>query len=204
MLHCSSTSRPRTRIRRKSSSRAVARRSAADLNGLRERAGSGPTLRPGHDPDLAADERDAAGGAGTRRRGLRRGRRRPARPARPRSSRRPSPERGAACYVGGKTALNADYFSAVTNPTPYVLDVRARAQLPRADDRLPLAGGGARLDRAQPALGRRRLRPADARLPARRRSEPLRLPARQRRSTPGCRCSCSRCCSGSRWTTRSS
>ena len=56
--------------------------------------------------------------------------------------------------------------------------VRARAQLPRADDRVPLDRRRARLDRAQPALRRRRLRPADARLRRRRRRRPARLPAR--------------------------
>ena len=57
---------------------------------------------------------------------------------------------------------------------------------------------------AQPAVGRRRLRPARARLPGGRRQRAPRARRRPRTSRPGCRSSCSRCCSGSRWTTRCS
>ena len=46
-------------------------------------------------------------------------------------------------------------------------------------------------DRAQPAVGRRRLRRAHAGLPGRPRREPARLPVHRRRSRRGCRCSCS-------------
>ena len=73
---------------------------------------------------------------------------------------------GARVYVGGKTAENADYFDAVTQPDPVRARLRARAQLDPAHDRLPLARGRARLDPAQPALGRRRVRAAHPRLPA--------------------------------------
>ena len=55
--------------------------------------------------------------------------------------------------------------------------VRARTQLRAADDRLPLARRRGQGDRGQPAVGRRRLRAAGARLPGRRRQRALRLPA---------------------------
>ena len=55
--------------------------------------------------------------------------------------------------------------------------LRARPQLHPAHDRVPLDRDPRRRDRAQPALGRRRLRPARARLPEGRRRRPPRLPA---------------------------
>ena len=82
--------------------------------------------------------------------------------------------------------------------------LRARAQPDRADRRLPLARGRGGLDPAQPALGRRRLRPAHARLPATATAPASSASSTCTPSTPGCRCSSSPCCSGSRWTTRCS
>ena len=111
---------------------------------------------------------------------------------------------GARVYVGGKTAENVDYFDAATNPTPYVLlfvlglslvllTVAFRSiVVALVSIVLNLLSVGA-------AYGL-----ADARLPPRRRSRPLRLPARARRSTPGCRSSSSPSSSACRWTTRCS
>ena len=82
--------------------------------------------------------------------------------------------------------------------------LRARPQLHPADGRLPLDRDPGGRDRAQPALGRGRVRAARARLPEGRRERALRLPAGRRRSRPGCRSSSSRCSSVSRWTTRCS
>ncbi len=108
----------RARTRPRSSSRAEPRPSPPTSRARRRLAptpGSGPA-----DPDRAPNARLAADGAGPRRRGQRpRGRRR----ARPAQARAPAAfaGTGARVFVGGKTAENADYFDAVTNPTPYVL-----------------------------------------------------------------------------------
>ena len=69
--------------------------------------------------------------------------------------------------------------------------VRARARVRADAGRLPLDRRRGQGDRAQPALGRRRLRRARARLPARRRQGPARLRLRPPASTRSCRCCCS-------------
>ena len=95
-------------------------------------------------------------------------------------------ESGTKVYVGGKTADTADYFHAVSSPTPYVLALRARTQLPPPAPGVPVNRDRRRLDPAQPALRRRRLRPAHARVPPRDRHPLLRVPAgdRSRRLGP--------------------
>ena len=57
------------------------------------------------------------------------------------------------------------------------------------------------VDRAEPAVGRRRLRPDDADLPGRPAAGAARLHRVRRDHLRGCRCSCSCSCSGSAWTT---
>ena len=69
--------------------------------------------------------------------------------------------------------------------------VRARARVPAAARHVPVDRDPDQGDRAQPAVGRRRLRRPQARLPGRARREPARLPLDRRRSRRGCRCSCS-------------
>ncbi len=82
--------------------------------------------------------------------------------------------------------------------------IRARARVPAAADDVPLHRDPGLVDRAQSAIGRRRVRDPRAR------SSSTAGPAafwgsdRTARSRPGCRCSCSSSCSGSRWTTTSS
>ena len=84
---------------------------------------------------------------------------------------------------------------------PFVIGVRARADLRGAGAGVPV--GRRRGDRggAQPAVGRRGVRPAGADLPARLRADLLGVAVERRRSSTGCRCSCSSSCSGCRWTT---
>ena len=82
--------------------------------------------------------------------------------------------------------------------------LRARPQLHPADDRVPLDRHPRCRDRAQPALGRSRLRPARARLPEGRRQRASSASSRSTRSRRGCRSSSSPSFSASRWTTRSS
>ena len=77
-----------------------------------------------------------------------------------------SPALQARVYVGGKTAETVDYFDAVTNPTPYVLAFVLGLSLIVLTVAFRSIVVAARLDRAQPALGRRCLRPAHARLAA--------------------------------------
>ena len=81
--------------------------------------------------------------------------------------RRRSAGTDATVLVGGRTAENVDYFDSVSKPAAVRLRVRARADARPADARLPLDRHRRDGDRAQPALGRRRLRPARPRLPAR-------------------------------------
>ena len=69
--------------------------------------------------------------------------------------------------------------------------VRARARVRPAARDVPVDRDPDQGDRAQPAVGRRRLRHPHARLPGRARREPARLPLDRRRSRRGCRCSCS-------------
>ena len=69
----------------------------------------------------------------------------------------------------------------------FVLAARVRADA----GRVPLDRDRDQGDRAQPALGRRRLRRARARLPARHRQGPARLQLHRRDRPRGCRCSCS-------------
>ena len=81
---------------------------------------------------------------------------------------------------------------------------RARPQLHPAHARLPLDRGAGVEHRHEPALRRRRLRPACPGHPGR----PRRRVCSASRSSPpskhGSRCSCSRCCSACPWTTRCS
>ena len=69
--------------------------------------------------------------------------------------------------------------------------VRARAGVPAADGHVPLDHDPAHVDRAEPAVGRRRLRPDDDDLPGRPPERPAGVHARTGGSCPGCRCSCS-------------
>ena len=69
--------------------------------------------------------------------------------------------------VTGLTAQWKDGTDEMTSKLPLVVRVRARVRLLAHARRLPVAGDRGEGDRAQPALGRRRLRRAGARLPAR-------------------------------------
>ena len=69
--------------------------------------------------------------------------------------------------------------------------VRARPRVHPAAGHVPLDRRPDQGDRAEPAVGRRRLRRPRARLPGRPRREAARLRVGRRRSRPGCRCSCS-------------
>ena len=69
--------------------------------------------------------------------------------------------------------------------------LRAHVRVPAAAGLVPLDRDRGQGDRAEPAVGRRRLRRARRRLPVRLGREPPRLPARTAASRPGCRSSCS-------------
>ena len=177
---------------------------AADLAKLQVRLAADPRFGRGTIQTAPAARRLGAVGGRPRRRRRRPRRRGGARPARSRPAPGCSPARAHACTSAARRRTTSDYFDAATNPTPVRDRVRARAQLHPAHRRLPLDRRRARLDPAQPALGRSRVRVAHPRLPGREGRRAARLPARPRRSTPGSRCSSSRCSSASRWTTRSS
>ena len=126
-------------------------------------------------------------GAERGRRG-RRGARRRRQPRRARRCRRSSGSAPRSCpaalggadvetYVTGETAEIVDYRELMARLAADRLPVRARAQLHPADGRVPLARRAGEGDRAQPALGRRRLRADRARLPEGRRQRAARLRA---------------------------
>ena len=106
--------------------------------------------------------------------------------------------------VGGATAENVDYSDVINHWLPDRRGLRARAELPAAHRGVPL--GRAVRDRGgpQPPVGGRGVRAARPRLPARGGSRRCWASSRSNASRRGCRCSCSRCSSRSRWTTTSS
>ena len=79
--------------------------------------------------------------------------------------------------------------------------LRPRPDVPDHAGDVPLDRHRAHLDRAQPALGRRGVRRAGAGLPAHLGRGAAGLHTPPARWWRGCRCSCSWCCSDSRWTT---
>ena len=111
---------------------------------------------------------------------------------------------GHEAYVGGTTSENIDYFDAVTEPAPYRLRVRARADVRAADGRVPVGRRGLHA-RSSSTCSRSAPRTACSCSSSRRGSAPTcSASSRWTRSRPGCRSSSSRCSSASRWTTRSS
>ena len=87
---------------------------------------------------------------------------------------------GAKPLVGGRTAENVDYFDAVTNPAPMVFAFVLGLSLILLTIAFRSVVVALHGDRAQPALGRRRVRAARARVRARRRHAAARLPAGRR------------------------
>ena len=101
----------------------------------------------------------------------------------------------------GSSAASVDYAAHIRQKLPLVDRLRAGADVPRDGVDVPLGGRRADLDRAEPAVRRRRVRPARAGLPGHLgRGHPgLHVDGRGR--VAGCRCSSSWCCSACRWTT---
>ena len=108
---------------------------------------------------------------------------------------------GASYAVTGETAGHAALHRRHQEPLAARVRVRARPGLPAAAVHVPLARDPGHGDRAEPAVGRRRLRRARVDLPGRATCRGCSGSTPTARSSPGCRCSCSRCCSASRWTT---
>ena len=79
-----------------------------------------------------------------------------------------------------QTSENIDYFDAVTDPAPLVFAFVLGLTFALLTVAFRSVTVAAQCDRAQPALGRRRLRPARARVPGGRRRRPARLPAGRR------------------------
>ena len=127
------------------------------------------------DGELAAVEAQVRGDSRRRRR-----RCRPSSGSAPTSSRRRSAGTDLSVFVTGETAENVDYRRRCRPLAAARLRLRARLELRAAHDRVPLARRAGEGDRAQPALGRRGLRPARARLPEGRRQ---RAASASRRST---------------------
>ena len=100
----------------------------------------------------------------------------------------------------GETAGNRDFNDTMQHAAAARLRLRARARVPAAAAHVPLDRDPDQGDRAQPALGRGRLRRARAGS-SRRPPQGCSASARTAASSPGCRSSCSCSCSGSRWTT---
>ena len=119
------------------------------------------------------------------------------------SSRRSSGD-NAEVLVGGTSSEQIDYFDSVVDPTPVVHRVRSPADVRPADRRLQLGRRRRDSRRAEPAVGRRRVRAARPRLPARTSAPISSASSRPTRSRRGCRCSSSRCSSACPWTTRCS
>ena len=108
---------------------------------------------------------------------------------------------GAEYAVGGGVAGSVDYAAHVRPKLPLVVGVRAAADVPGDGVDVPLGGGRADLDRAEPALGGAAYGLLVAGVPGHLGGGPPGLHTRWARSSPGCRCSCSWCCSACRWTT---
>ena len=103
--------------------------------------------------------------------------------------------------VGGTTAENVDYSDVINHWLPIVLAFVLGLSFILLTRRVPLRGHLRDRRGAQPALGRRGLRTAGAGLPAGVAAQACWASSRWSGSRPGCRSSCSRCCSHSRWTT---
>ena len=122
------------------------------------------------------------------RRGVERRARGPARRDRPADRRRAPERRGRRHRAHGR-------MEGLSGPDEVEAAARVRLRAPvrvRADaGRVPLDRRRDQGDRAQPALGRRRVRRARARLPARRRQGPARLQLDRGDRRRSCRCCCS-------------
>jgi uncharacterized membrane protein YdfJ with MMPL/SSD domain len=110
---------------------------------------------------------------------------------------------GAHVLVGGTTSKDIDYFDSVIGPAPWViaLVLLLTFGLLTVVFRSVVVAGTASFStcsRSVPPTGCSCSSSSTASAPASSAS------SRWTRSKPGCRCSSSRCCSGSRWTTRSS
>ena len=103
--------------------------------------------------------------------------------------------------VSGMTAQNVDSNEQMSSGDADRVRVRADAGVRAPAGHLPLDRDPDQGDRAEPAVGRRGVRSAGVRVPARPLREPAGLPLQRRSRPAGCRCSCSWCCSACRWTT---
>ena len=96
---------------------------------------------------------------------------------------------GARALLTGDAAGSADFTHRLATATPLVIGARARPRVPAARRRVPLAAPRRGGDRAQPAVGRRRLRRARRGLPARAGPRACSASRARARSPTGCRCS---------------
>ena len=113
---------------------------------------------------------------------------------------------GVEVFVGGNSAIFLDFLRRDRLVPMDRAGVRARPVVPAADGGVPLADPADQGDPDEPAFGGRRVRRRDPRVPEGRAGSTSSTrsgssSSRARRSRHGCRCSCSRSCSGCRWTT---
>ena len=109
---------------------------------------------------------------------------------------------GATAQLTGGDASDVDFTNQMNTMTPLVIAFVLGAGVRAAGLLVPLAAAGGVGDRAEPGVGRRRVRGADARVPAPLGAVAARASSRSARSSTGCRCSRSWSCSACRWTTR--
>ena len=104
--------------------------------------------------------------------------------------------------VGGNTAIFDDFSHVLARKLPLFVGAVVLLSLPAADDRVPEHRDPAYRRRHEPAVGRRRTRRRHGRVPRWLGRVVARASTRPAQSNRSSRCSCSRSCSGSRWTTR--